>query len=95
MSTQTCVLTQPRFRSVSDAMHACFAACDMTEVHMALGCLPTLLARNRRPEEDDAEVCDGVSAAIRLINESLVRRDQAAFDALQALSEFVERELEE
>jgi hypothetical protein len=92
MSNQSCVLTQPRFRSVSDALHACFAACDLTDVHMAFGCLQTLLARNRRPDEDDAYVCDGVGAAVRLINESLVRREQAAFDALQAMSEFMERE---
>jgi hypothetical protein len=92
MPNQTCALTQPRFRSISDAMHACFTACDLTDVHMALGCLHTLLARNRRPDEDDADVCDGVGAAVGLINESLVRREQAAFDALQAMSEFVERE---
>jgi hypothetical protein len=95
MPNNTCVLTQPRFRSASDALHACFAACDLTDVHMALGCLHTLLARNRTPDEDDADVCDGGGAAIRLINESLVRRDQAAFDALQAMSQFVERELAE
>ena len=92
MPTQTCVLTQPRFRSVSDAMHACFTACDLTDVHMALGCLHTLLARKRGLDEDDADICDGVGSAILLINESLVRRDQAAFDALQTLSEFMERE---
>ena len=92
MPNQTCVLTQPRFRSASDALHACFAACDLTDVLMSLGCLHTLLARNRRPDEDDADVCDGVRSAIRLINESLVRREEAVFDALQAMSEFMERE---
>ena len=95
MPNQTCVLTQPRFRSVSDALHPCFTACDMTQVQMALGCLHTLLARDRRPDEDDVDLSDGVGAAIGLINESLVRREQAAFDALEAMSEFVERELEE
>jgi hypothetical protein len=95
MPNQTCVLTQPRFRSVSDATHACYAACDLTDLYRAFGCLETLLARERRADEDAAALCDGVGAAIRLLNESLIRRDQAAFDALEAMSEFVERELEE
>ena len=92
MSNQSCVLTQPRFRSASDALQACFAACDLTDLHMSLGCLHTLLARNRRPDEDDAYLCEAVGVAVGLINESLVRRDQAAFDALQAMAELMERE---
>ena len=95
MPNQTCVITQPRFRSVSDAIRPCFAACDTSDVYMALGCLHTLLARDKKPDEDDADLCDGVGAAIGLITESLVRREQVAFDALEAMSEFVERELAE
>jgi hypothetical protein len=54
-------------------------------VHVAFGCLQTLLARARRPDEDDADVCDGVAAIVRLINESLIRREEAAFEALKAM----------
>jgi hypothetical protein len=94
MPNQTSVLTQPRrrARSVSDAIHNCHAACDLTDVHVAFGCLQTLLARARRPDEDDADVCDGVAAIVRLINESLIRREEAAFEALKAMTEVIDRE---
>jgi hypothetical protein len=91
MAERTCVLTQSRHLSISEAKHACHAACDLTDVHIALGCLQTLLSREKNPGEDDADVCDGVAAIIRLINESLLRREDAASHALQAMFEVVDR----
>jgi hypothetical protein len=37
-------------------------------------------------------VCDGVAAIVRLINESLIRREEAAFEALKAMTEVIDRE---
>jgi hypothetical protein len=73
-------------------MQACYAACDLSEVHLAYSCLDKLLARPRTCEEDDADTCDGVAALIRLINESLSRREEAAMAALQTMHEVIERE---
>ena len=92
MPNRTCVLTQSRQLSISEAKDAFSTAIDLSDVHNAVSCLKTLLARPSRPEEDDDKTCYGIASISRLITESLVRREDAATDALKALFEVIERE---
>ena len=94
MPDRTCVLTQPRYLSLSEAKHACYTACDLTHMHLACACLQTLLARQRRPHEDDANTCDGLTALFGLIADSLLQHEADVMDALQETFEVVDREIE-
>lgn len=92
MANRTCVFTQSRHLSVSQARQACYEAFDLTHVQQAHAGLQTLLARARRPDEDDADLCDGLASLVRLITESLNRREDDAMTALAMLFEVIERE---
>jgi hypothetical protein len=92
MSNRSCVLTQSRHLSVSEARQACYEAFDLTHVLQAHACLQTLLSRARRPDEDDADVCDGLASLVRLVTESLNRREDDAMTAIATLFQVIERE---
>ena len=92
MPDRTCDFTQSRRQSISKAKHACLTACDLTDMHSAVACLQTLFARPKGPDEDDEDMYLGVGSIIRLITESIVRREQAATDALHEVFEMFERE---
>ncbi len=92
MFNPTCVFPHSRHLSIPQAMQACYAACDLTDVRLACACLEKLLARSSACDENDADTYEGVGALIRLITDSLGRREEAATAALQTMSEVVERE---
>ena len=78
--------------SVDKTLTDCNDAFDMAEVQLAYRCLDKLLARPKAHGEDDAEMRNGARAILRLIAESLARRQDVAIDALRAMSAAVARD---
>ena len=92
MPNRNCDSKQSRRDSISKAKHACFTACDLTDMHNAVACLQLLLARPKGPDEHDEDMCMGFSSIVRLISETIARREDAATDALHEMFEVFERE---
>jgi hypothetical protein len=97
MTETISALTHSRPVSFDTAMNACIAASDMGDVQLAHACLQKLIARPRPEdeEEDGIAICDGLAAIVRLINESVSRRQELVAFALRTLTQVIEHEREQ
>lgn len=85
MANRICALAQPATLSPSQALKACYDACDLSDVILACTCIQELLARAGLSGKEDIDAaCSGMSALLNLINKELDRRSEAAALAFQA-----------
>jgi hypothetical protein len=92
MANRNSEFPQSQYLSIPEAIEACKKACDLTDVQRAYAFIQTLLAREKRPDEDDVLRYDGMTSLMRLIADSMRIREEAAVDALETMLEVVERE---